>query len=157
MPALTLPRPDTDPVVLMLSPLPLGFHQRLVRHGVRPPAPPARIARDAAGRPLKDAAQQVVTFSDDRAPDYLAAIDLYHQRLATLMARFALGDGSDSPFRAPCPDGATADWTGWADALFEDLVVAGWLAGDLLRVCQAISQASNLVDPLIEETQRRFS
>ena len=81
---VSLVRGDGSTLSLLVRPLPLGFHRRLRSMGLVPPQPPVRVARDAGGSPLRDAQGHAVTLRDESDASYLAAVELYHQRVAVL-------------------------------------------------------------------------
>lgn len=155
-----LPRPHSEPVVLDLRPLPLGFQQLLKRHGIIAPAPPMRLARDSSGKPVKDSHGQPIRLIDEANETYQNECELYHQRIAVLAVAFALRHDPTSPL-AGCWPGSqqppAGEWTAWADQLFETLVSAGWLAGDLLATCTEITRLSNLISDRLVAAQASFS
>lgn len=154
-----LARPDGSSIALTLRPLPLGFHRRLRGAGIAPPQPPVRIARDSGGQPLRDPQGQAVTLRDESDPAYLAALELYHQRVAVLAVAEALGADGTVEFesRPPASDAEPLAWTTYADALFTELDRAGFTAGDLVHLCTSISRMSRLVDDGLREARGNFS
>ncbi len=145
-------------MLLRLQPLPLGFHQRLRRRRIHPPVPPVKIARDAAGKPLRDAQGSAVTLADVQQPDYLAACERYHQRVAVLSLAEALrGDETIELETVPPVESATQGWEDYADALFAELEQAGFAAGDLVLLCREICRLSNLIDDHLRVAQGNFS
>src|SRR5690606_28098526 len=61
---IALPRPNGSEWAFTIRPLPLGFHRRLREQGLIVPTPPVKVARDSAGRPLRDESNLAVTSSD---------------------------------------------------------------------------------------------
>ncbi len=151
-----LPRPAGDGPVLTLQPLPLGFSRRLTAHLVQPPVPPVRIARDAQGKPLRQANGQAATMTDETDAEYRREREVYGQRLAVLAVVTALQADPHIRFET---DAAAhpQDWRPYADALFNELEAAGWTAGDLAWLCQAVCRLSNLLDEHLPETAADFS
>lgn len=152
----TLPRPDGSEWVFQLRPLPLGFQRRLRERGLTPPAPPIRIARDSQGRPLRDEQGLAVTQSDLTAPEYLAQLELYHQRIAVLAVVESLEADPQVSFEAVAPAGHTG-WPAYADALHQELEAAGFTAGDLLLLCQEVCRLSNLLGEHLQQVRANFS
>jgi hypothetical protein len=150
-----LPRPAGDGPLLTLQPLPLGFARRLSAHAVQPPLPPVRIARDPQGKPLRQANGQAVTLADETDADYRRERELYGQRVAVLAVATALEADPHVRFETD----ATAypqDWRPYADALLNELEQAGWTAGDLAWLCQAVCRMSNLLDQHLPESAADF-
>ena len=157
--AFVLPRSDGSSLTFQLQPLPLGFHQRLRGRGIQPPVPPSKVARDAAGRPLRDAAGQAVTIADSQHPEYVAELERYHQRVAVLALAESLNADPAIAFDTPSPTAASAapEWARFADALFDELEQSGFTAGDLILFCQEICRISNLLDDHLAAAQANFS
>lgn len=155
---VTLPRPDGDGWSFTLQPLPLGFHRRLRTRGLLPPSPPARLVRDSSGRPLRDETGQVVTAADTTDRQYLAELELYHQRVAVLAVAEALRADPRVAFDAPPPAADVPEaWTQYADALHAELEAAGFTAGDLILLCQAVCRLSNLLSDHLRMAWGNFS
>lgn len=155
---VTLPRPGGNDWTFTLQPLPLGFHRRLRSRGVSPPAPPVRLVRDSSGRPLRDEAGQAVTTIDTTDRQYLAELELYHQRVAVLAVAEALRADPQVSFDVPPPTGDSSDaWTQYADALHTELEAAGFTAGDLILLCQAVCRMSNLLTDHLRTACGNFS
>jgi hypothetical protein len=156
----TLPRTDGSSLTLTLKPLSLGFHHRLRQRGIHPPTPPVKVARDSAGRPVRDASGQAVTLSDVQNHAYLAELERYHQRIAVLAVVEALRGDAGISFETPSPDEREAnadEWLRYADTLFEELEQSGFSAGDLILLCQEICRISNLLDDHLAAAQANFS
>ena len=151
-----LRRADGSFLALTLRPLALGFHRRLRERGIVPPEPPSRIARDSAGRPLKDDRGHPLVTSDDRDPDYRAGIELYHQRVAVLAAVESLAAEAKLEFETRFPVG-NVGWSSFADAIYDEFVSAGWSDGDLIRLCEEIGRLSHLFDRHLGEVRETFS
>jgi len=153
-----LPRGHHDPLVLCLRPLPLGFHQRLKLRGIQLPVPPLKIARDSAGRPLRDGQGQAITLLDQRDADYLAALDRYYRCVAVLSVVESLQGESQIHFETCRPDStAESDWMQYADLIFQELEDAGFTAGDLILLCREICRLSNLIDDHLLQARQNFS
>lgn len=159
---VSLVRGDGSTLPLLVRPLPLGFHRRLRSMGLVPPQPPVRVARDAGGAPLRDAQGHAVRLRDDGDPAYLAAAELYHQRVAVLAVAEALQGDPDVEFasRPPVEMGNSSEsnaWTGYADALYAELEQAGFTAGDLTQLCGFVCRMSRLLDEHLREARGNFS
>lgn len=152
----TLPRPNGEHLVVTMQPLSLGFQRRLRERGVVPPSPPARIARDAAGKPIRDDAGQAVTFADEQDRDYLDRLEQYHQRIAVLTVAESLACDPAVTFETPSPAGADG-WNEYADALFKEMEDAGLTAGDLVQLCTFACRISNLSGGHLQQAQSGFS
>ena len=154
-----LPRPSGPPLVLLLEPLPLGFHEQLSARGIVPPVPPSRVARDSVGRPLRDEAGQVVLQVDAADAAFRQAREQYHQRVAVLMLYQAVQHDEAITFDTspPAETSATADeWPRFADDLYAELQQAGLTAGDLILLCQEICRLSNLLDDHLRQAHQSF-
>lgn len=171
-----LRRPDGTSVPLVIKPLPLGFHGRMRERGVCAPAPPARVARDAAGKPLRDARGMAVLMANERDAEYLAAVERHNQRVAALViaeglrgdtnVRFeavergkgtgARGQGTENIATHGDSSSRNTDLTAFADAITEELAEAGWSDGDVLWLCREILALSNLLDDHVREAQGNF-
>src|SRR5262245_32985049 len=79
-----LRRPMGEGIALRMQPLRLGFARSLRERGIVPPEPPLRVARDAAGRPVRDERGQAVTVAAEADPEYVRQLEQYHQRVAVL-------------------------------------------------------------------------
>ncbi|QDU41038.1 hypothetical protein Mal4_54030 [Maioricimonas rarisocia] len=156
---ITLPRGDGSTLNLTIQPLSLGFHRRLRERGIVAPAPPRRVARDAAGRPIRDESGLAVMLADDHDPQFLAEIEQYHQRVALLAIPEALAADPQVRFEAQAPssDAAAAAWMRYADDLNAELEAAGFTTGDLVRLCTEICRLSNLLDEQLTAAQAGFS
>ncbi|MEW4528391.1 hypothetical protein [Maioricimonas sp. JC845] len=156
---VTLPRGDGSALTLTIQPLSLGFHRRLRERGIVPPTPPRRVARDAAGKPLRDESGLAVMLADEQDPQYLAEQEQYHHRVALLAVAESLAADPQVRFDAqpPASDDDAIAWTGYADALGAELEAAGFTAGDLVRLCTEICRLSNLLDEQLAATQAGFS
>lgn len=155
---VTLPRPDGRDWTFRLQPLPLGFHRRLRERGLLPPLPPHRLVRDSTGRPLRDESGLAATSADPQDPQYRADLERYHQRVAVLAVAESLRADPDVAFDAAPP---TADdpaaWTAYADALDAELEAAGFTAGDLVLLCNAVCRLSNLLGDHLQRARSTFS
>ncbi len=157
---VSLMRGDGTTLPLCIRPLPLGFHRRLRSVGLVPPQPPVRVARDAGGSPLRDAQGHAVTLRDEGDAAYLAAVELYHQRVAVLAVAEALQGDPDVELASRPPVESSTEptaWTGYADGLFAELEAAGFTAGDLTQLCGLICRMSRLLDEHLRETRGNFS
>jgi hypothetical protein len=120
------------------------------------------VARDAGGTPLRDGQGQVVTLRDDGDAAYVAAVEVYHQRVAVLAVAEALKADPDVEFatRAPVDGvgaGDVATWCLYADALFAELEAAGFTAGDLTQLCGFICRMSRMLDDHLRSARGNFS
>lgn len=156
---VVLQRPNGETLSLKLRPLPLGFHRRLRERGLNSPAPPTRVGRDAQGRPLRDQHGLAISISDPHNPEYVCQLEQYHQRVAVLSIAEALSADPDLQLETPIPatTASSADWTAYADAVAAELESAGFTAGDLIRICDAICRLSNLIDDHIVGETANFS
>ena len=157
---VTLVRGDGATLSLLVRPLPLGFHRRLRSCGLVPPQAPVRVAREAGGSPLRDAHGQAVTFKDESDAAHLAAVELYHQRVAVLAVAEALKGDADVEFASRPPMETVTDvaaWSSFADALFNELEAAGFTAGDLTQLCGLICRMSRLLDEHLRDARGNFS
>ncbi|MCA9053855.1 MAG: hypothetical protein KDA75_08460 [Planctomycetaceae bacterium] len=156
---MTLPRPDGEAWIFTVQPLSLGFHRRLREHGVTAPFAPVRLARDSAGRPLRDAAGVVVTTTDAADPQFVEQLEQYHQRVAVLAVAEALQVDPQVSFEArpPAADAPYGAWCDYADALYAELESAGFSAGDLILFCDAIARLSNLIGDHLQQARSNFS
>jgi hypothetical protein len=153
-----LPRPDGSVWALTLTPLRLGFQQWLQTQGVLPPRVPTRLVRDAQGRVQRDAEGQVLLQRDDQDADYLCQMQRYHQRVATLMFWEAIKQDPQIEWGVLPPESsAGSEWCDFADALMAEMEQAGFLAGDLLWLCEQILQLSHLAGQHLQEQQQSFS
>ncbi|MEZ6056543.1 MAG: hypothetical protein R3C01_07550 [Planctomycetaceae bacterium] len=153
---VSLPRPDGSVWTFTLRPLPLGFHRRMREMGVVPPVPPTKIARDSTGKPLRDDAGLAVMQVDAHDAQYLGAIELYHQRIATLAFAEALKADTHASFETPSPAVGEC-WNTYADALYIELENAGFTAGDLISLCDEVAKLSNLLGDHLQRSQSSFS
>lgn len=157
---VSLVRGDGTTLSLLVRPLPLGFHRRLRSCGLVPPQPSVRVAREAGGSPLRDAHGQAVTIRDESDAAHLAAVELYHQRVAVLAVAEALKGDADVEFATRPPMDSVTDavaWTSYADALFNELEAAGFTAGDLTQLCGLICRMSRLLDEHLRDARGNFS
>ncbi|MEZ6065171.1 MAG: hypothetical protein R3B90_05575 [Planctomycetaceae bacterium] len=161
---ISLPRPDGSAWPLTISPLPLGFHRRLREYGLNPPAPPVKVSRDSHGKPLRDEQGLAVTTCDNTDPAYLAEVELYHQRVATLAVYHALQDDPNITFDTrlngepghPKSRPNSADWLRAADAIHAELEAAGFTAGDLILLCEEVCRLSNLIGDHLKAARGNF-
>ncbi len=155
---IQLPRLGGEPISLAMQPLSLGFHRRLRGRGVVPPQPPRKVARDSAGKPLRDESGLAVMSSDDRDADYLDQLDLYHQRVAVLAIVESLKADPQVSFATSPPTTNTPEvWARYADSLFEEMEVAGLTAGDLALLSNWTCKLSNLIDADLKQATSNFS
>lgn len=149
------PRPDGSAVMLRLRPLPLGFPRRLREHGIVPPLKPTRVARDSAGKPLRDAQGMALLVADEGDAAYRSQVELYHQRVAVAMAAESLAGDPQVSFETPWPPGEN-DWSAVADRLHVELEQSGFTAGDLVWLCDEIGKLSNLWPEHLQATRANF-
>jgi hypothetical protein len=163
---IVLPREGGTDWTFTIQPLPLGFHRRLRTRGVTPPSPPTRVARDSAGKALRDEQGQAVLAGDVQDAEYLADLELYHQRVAVLAVEEALRADAAVTFAARRPDEGAAThprgesrspWCVYADALYQELEEAGFTAGDLVLLCQEVCRLSNLTGEHLQKARGSFS
>lgn len=155
--SVSLARPDGSSLALTLRPLPLGFHRRLRGCGIVPPQPPVRVAREVSGQPLRDSHGHALTLRDESDPAHLAALELYHQRVAVLAVAESLKADAAVQFDAREPMALEAEaWSGYADALFQELEQAGLTAGDLAHLCSYVSRMSRLIDDDLRRARENF-
>lgn len=153
-----LPRPTGEPLTLTMQPLSLGFHRRLRGRGILPPSAPRKVARDSAGKPLRDESGLAVMSTDDRDTDYLNDFDLYHQRVAVLAIVESLRADPQVTFNTQPPTTADAlAWTRYADALFDEMEAAGLTAGDLAHLSNWTCRLSNLIEGDMQRATANFS
>ncbi|WP_013627464.1 hypothetical protein [Rubinisphaera brasiliensis] len=150
-----LPRPDGSVWSLTLRPLRLGFPQWLKERGLQPPTAPVTLLRDSQGRPLRDSDGQALTQRNEQSADYLLAVERYHQRLATMMVWEALQADDTVEFDTPRPDDA-GDWLAFADAILNELIQAGFAAGDLIWLCEQVAVLSNLAGDQLRQARSAF-
>jgi hypothetical protein len=153
--AITLPRPDGSEWILNVSPLPLGFHCRLMSRGMTTPVPPKKVTRDSQGRPIKDRSGLAVLMQDDHDPIYVAELARYQQMLAALMVYEGLKHDSTITFDAQPPE--SGSWELFAEELCAEFESAGWSLGDVTRVCEEICRVSNLLDDHLQDAEQNFS
>ena len=151
-----LPRPNGESVALSMQPLPLGFQRMLADHGIVPPCPPTRIARDSAGRPMRDDTGAAITVADDQDADDRQAVELYHQRVAVLAVAESLAGDPNVEFGIERPQGP-GRWDLYADALYVGMEEAGLTAGDLVHLCGFACRLSNLSGEHLREAGANFS
>jgi len=153
-----LRRGHQEPLTLRLSPLSLGFHQRLRSRGIIPPNPPVKIARDSGGKPLRDGAGLAVTYADRQDAEYLTAVEVYHQRVAVLSVAESIRGDSSVRFETSEPVAQTCEaWEEYAERLFVEMELAGFTAGDLILLCREICRLSNLIDEHLTAARQNFS
>lgn len=153
-----LRRGHLEPLVLQLRPLSLGFHQRLKERGFHLPLPPLKIARDSTGKPLRDAQGQLLTQPERQDPEYLAALDDYHQSVAVLSVVESLRGSSEVTFETPVPrTNDAAEWREYARLVFTEMEAAGFVAGDLILLCREICRLSNLIEDHLAAARQNFS
>jgi hypothetical protein len=156
--SISLSRPDGSTLALTLQPLPLGFHRRLRTCGIVPPQPPVRVARESGGQPLRDSNGHALTLRDEHDPAHLAALELYHQRVAVLAVAESLKADDAVQFNSREPHGSEGStWTAYVDELFEELEQAGFTAGDLAHLCSYVSRMSRLIDDDLRRARGNFS
>lgn len=145
-------RLDGDPVFVSWSrgktnvsvrvrPLALGFSRRFKERGLIPPTPPKSVARDSAGRAVRDGHGDPVLIADAADAGYQAAVERYHERLAVLMVAEAAGAELGLEAAPPSSD---VGWLEYADAVAAEMREAGFTTGDLVRLCEAVCEASRL-------------
>ena len=150
-----LPRGAGQRPTLTLRPLPLGFSRRLQARGVVPPSPPLKVARDASGKPIRQADGLAAVVPDERDVTYREELELYHQRVAVLAVVEALRGDSNVEFATPA-EAHPGDWRSYADGLYAEMEEAGWVAGDLVWLCQEICRLSNLIDDQLKQAGQHF-
>jgi hypothetical protein len=155
---IQLPRPTGESITLTMQPLSLGFHRRLRSRGLVPPQAPRKVARDSAGKPLRDESGLAVMTSDLGDADYLNEVDLYHQRVAVLAIVESLQSDPHISFTtsAPCTNDLPA-WIRYADALFDEMEAAGLTAGDLALLSNWTCRLSNLIESDLQKATTNFS
>lgn len=151
-----LPRPDGSVWALTIQPLRLGFQQWLKERGILTPAVPRKLVRDSSGKPLRDAEGLVLTQRDEAHPDYEVAVEQYHQRMAALMIWEGLKADDNIQFETPLPEEQEVHWSGFADAVLQELDQAGFTAGDLVWLCEQIALMSHLVKDHLQTEQQNF-
>lgn len=152
---VVLPRAHGGGLELLLRPLSLGFQRGLRMHGIVPPLPPCRVARDAHGVPIRNPNGEMAVVRDDTDADYRRSLELYHHRVAVLALAEGLRDDANVQFETILEPGAK-DWTRAADDLLDELDRAGWSLGDLTWVCNRLCQLSNLVESQVNESLANF-
>lgn len=151
----SLSRPSGTILEFTLTPLRLGFHQRLRQRSIILPAPPTKIARDSSGKPLKDNSGKALIVPDATNAQHQNEVELYHQRVAVLSLVESLRTDPNIEFETPVP--TSSDWTTYADDIFTELESAGFSAGDLIHLCQEVCRISNLLDQHLTSAQANFS
>lgn len=135
-----------------LRPLALGFQRRMKERGVVPPCPPRTVVRDSHGRAIKDERGQAVLMVDEAEPGYLAAVEEYHERLAVLMIAESI-EGVTFTAERPTDD---AGWSAYADAVAAELAAAGLTAGDFVRLCRGVCEASRMSEGSLDVAADAF-
>lgn len=151
-----LPRPAGGAIALRMQPLRLGFARSLGERGIVAPEPPLRVARDAAGRPLRDERGQAVMMSAEADAGFARSLELYHQRVAVLAVAESLEGDPEVAFGAQRPPGDDG-WIEYADAIYVEMEEAGFTAGDLVHLCTFACRLSNLAGDHVRESARGFS
>jgi len=139
-----------------MQPLRLGFARGLRECGLVPPEPPLRVARDSAGRPIKDERGQAVMTAVEADADYVRSVEQYHQRVAVLAVVESLEADPDVAFGARRPAG-NEGWGEYADAVYAEMEEAGFTAGDLVHLCSYACRLSNLAGDHLRASARGFS
>ena len=142
---ITLPR-DAGDLVVTLQPLPLGFHRRLLARGLAPPEPPTVVARDARGQVVRDDRGLAVLQASAYDAAYLASKASYEERLAVLMLRECLTDDALLIDPLPAESAGAETWATFADQQLAALSKQGVTAGEFVRLCRGVSEASGLID-----------
>lgn len=150
-----LPRPDGSAWSLVLQPLRLGFPQLLKERGLHIPTAPVTLVRDSQGRPIRDADGQAVTHRNEQDGDHVLAVERYHQRLATLMVWEALQADEAIEFDT-APPAEEGDWLAFADEILNELIQAGFTAGDLIWLCEQVAVLSNLAGEHLRQARGHF-
>ncbi|MBL4884413.1 MAG: hypothetical protein JKY95_07750, partial [Planctomycetaceae bacterium] len=86
---------------------------------------------------------------------YLEAVEKYHQRVATLVLWEALKGDDRIEFETVVPE-SHGGWDLFADQLHVELEESGWTAGDLIWVCERVSELSNLTGENFRDAQQNF-
>lgn len=150
-----LRRPELGPVHLTVQALPLGFESLLAQRGVRRPAVPQRVARDARGKVIRDETGQAVLHAEPGDADYLRCLEEYARRTLALEVVEGLAADASVSFETTAPDD-DGDWAAYADRVYEELKAAGFSDGDLVVLVQAIHRVSNLTGEAIAAAQNDF-
>ena len=148
-------RMDGSEHELTLTALPLAFGTWLRERGIIQPDPPVRVARDAQGKPIRDAQGQAVVTEDRHDRDYLLRLEAYQQRLAMLVLWQATRDESQLTWETPTPD-VHGDWLSFADDLFEELEQAGVTMGEVTWLCEEATSHSSLVTQAVADRRADF-
>ncbi|MCG6154895.1 hypothetical protein [Rubinisphaera margarita] len=148
-------RPDGSSWEVCVRPLRLSFHRVLRERGVMMPQPPTRVSRDSQGRVIRDADGVAVLQRDESDAGYLAAVEKYHQRVATLIVWESLREDSRFEFEVKEP-AEGGDWGAFADALYVELEEAGWTAGDVIWFCEQVAELSQLSAGHVREARADF-
>ena len=151
-----VPRPDGTEWEFRLRPLRLGFQWRLRELGIIPPTRPTRVARDSQGRPQRDAQGLGVLVPAEEDADYQMEVERYQRRVAALIVAEGIAGDPNWELEAQPPRNTTG-WSEYADRVWDELEGAGWLPGDVLRLCEEINRLSHLAGEHLEESQANFS
>lgn len=107
---------------------------------------------------MKDSQGLLIHLADLQDKDYLAASQVYHQRVAVLSVVEALQCDPQVSFETSIPRSDQAlEWQNYADHLFQEMEEAGFAAGDLIVLCREICRLSNLLDDHLQAARQNFS
>lgn len=140
---------------VIVTALPLGFGVWLRQKGIVQPEIPVRVARDAQGKPMRDASGQAVVREDRSDALYVASVEQYQQRLAMLVMWQGLKEDPQVTWETVEP-AVEGDWVAFADQLFEELERSGVTMGEVVWLCEEITNVTHQATARVEETRATF-
>ena len=154
---MTLPRGKEDSLVLTVYALPLGFEERA--EGYFPsPVPPRQFVKGPGGRVLRDPKHKNVLLEPNEDDPGYAAEARKVSRMQMVVWLYESIKRGNVEFVTAEPDSnaPTGAWTVFYEAIYGELVKAGFTIGDLNLLFKEVSSISNLSDDVIGDAAEDF-
>jgi len=141
--AVTIKASNGEEVILTVTPLPVGYHER-DRALFPEPIPPSQFVVGHGGKVMRDPSGKAITEENDRDPGYQAAmLRLFRAKAARLIYVALRDDATVAWDAAPEDDQLTAQTATEAyAAIADELESAGFGPAQLLALSRLINEVS---------------
>lgn len=153
---VTVVRGD-DRFEMVITSLPVGWHDMVVSRRLIQPVPPEKFVMDASGQLVRNANKTVQTKPDYTDPEFRRKSDVWQCRYNSLAVCDLLREDETVAWESAPPDeksGSPEEWEAFADGITLELNAAGFTDTDVQQILTLGQEIASSVN--IEGALKRF-
>ena len=146
-----------DQFEMVITSLPVGWHDIVVSRRLIQPVAPDKFVTDASGQLVRNANKTVQSKPDFNDPEFRRKFDLWQCRYNSLAVCDLLREDETVVWDSVPPDektGATEAWEAFADGITLELNAAGFTDSDVQQILSLGQEISSSVN--VEGALKRF-